>query len=160
MWCQYMHKAQSAKDTFLFLLQLHLVRWTVTGDDPLVGWAHGQVPFHLLLMPGTTEWKHKHIAIYNTILCEATQNGRRILLYMAKYNQKSAAALNYEAIYLTSNANDKMFLNCSTWKTEPARFWKWTEVFMWHPTIYKICISQNTTTLRQQSLCVWKRNIL
>jgi hypothetical protein len=73
-------------------------------------------------MPGTTEWKHKHIANHNTIICEATQNGRRILLYMAKYNQQSAATLNYEAIYLTSNANDEMFLNCSTCKTEPARF--------------------------------------
>jgi len=79
---------------------------------------------------------------------------------MAKYNQKSAATLNYEAIYLTSNANDKVFLNCSTCKTEPAWFWKWKEFFMSHPTIYKICISQNTTILRQQSLCVWKCNIL
>lgn len=51
---------------------------------------------------------------------------------MAKYNQKSAATLNYEAIYLTSNANDKVFLNCSTCKTEPAWFWKWKEIFMWH----------------------------
>jgi len=67
-----------------------------------------------------TEWKHKQIAIHKTILFEATQNGRRILFYMAKYNQKSAATLNYEAIYLTSNANDEVFLNCSTCKTEPA----------------------------------------
>jgi hypothetical protein len=67
-----------------------------------------------------TEWKYKHIANHNTILCEGTQNGRRSLLYMAKYNTQLAASLNSEAIYLISNANDEVFLNCSTRKAEPA----------------------------------------
>jgi hypothetical protein len=71
-------------------------------------------------MPGMTEWKHKHITNHNTILCEGTQNGRRILLHMAKYNKQSTAPLNSEAIYLISNANDEVLLNCSTRKTEPA----------------------------------------
>jgi hypothetical protein len=31
-----------------------------------------------------------------------------------------------------------VLLNCSTRKTEPAWFWKWKELHMWHPVVLVI----------------------